>query len=276
MNREMIEDKDLFLLKKIREILENKENLKHEEDIPEKKSVWQRAGFWLLILCAGGVMTGVMFFRNPSPIIASNNPGPGTEAAVEEIKSTVAAKIADPVEVVDTREMVPVQEIRREEAPASMETDPPERDAVSQQEAARGCEGVSGPEVPGETTAAVMSGPAEETGISSGVRIAEIVSCSEITQREYEAPRKVFSLEKDATAAVWMNVVSDGQPFTLTHVYYLNGSRYCAIPLEIRYKSMRTWSNVTLGCREHIGEWRVEVVTGKGEILDRIEFTVVS
>ena len=84
MNREMIEDKDLFLLKKIREILRNNELRKYEEEMlekTEKKTVWQRPCFWLLILCAGGIMTGLMIFRKPSPIVASNDLGLGTEAA---------------------------------------------------------------------------------------------------------------------------------------------------------------------------------------------------
>ncbi len=279
MNREMIEEKDLLLLKRSREILKNRKTLRKEERILEKesemKSVWRRPVFWLLILCAGGIMTGFMIFRKPSPIIASNNSEQGTEAAVEESKIMVATKIPDPVAVVDTKETVPSQEPHPKERSPSMEIDPPEKEAVPQQEAPMVVEDVLIPEVPSETRAVAPSIPAEQTGISSGIQISEIVSCISITKRQYSAPQTVFSLKKDATASIWMNVVSDEPPFTLTHVYYVNGSRYCEVPLEIRYKSMRTWSNVTLGRQAHIGEWRVEVITDKGEKLDQIEFTVV-
>ncbi len=290
MNSEMIEEKDLLLTKKIREILKNKEILKKEEILKneerileqesEMKPVWQRPGFWLVILCAGGIMTGLMIFRGPSPIIASNSSGQGTEAAVEESNSMVPTITPAPVVVaeskeIEPKEIEPVQQAHPEETAPFLEIDSPEKEAVPPKDHALAFEDTLSPEVSAETRTVVQANPAEHASISSGIRISEIVSCSSITKRQYTAPQKVFSLKKDATAAIWMNVVSDEQPFTLTHVYYLNGIRYCSVPLEIRYKSMRTWSNVTLGLQAHLGEWRVEVITGKGEKLDQIEFTVV-
>jgi hypothetical protein len=268
MNKEMIEEKDQFLLKRSREILKNRKILRKEELIRKKeskmRSVLRRPGFWLLILCAGGIMTGLMIFRKPSPMVASNRSEQRSEAAVEESKIMVATKLADPVALSDT-----------EETPPSMAVLQPEKEAVPQQDAALVVEDILIPEVPAETRDRVQPGPTEQTHIPSDIQISEIVSCSSIIKRQYGAPQKVFSLNQDATASIWMNVVSDEPPFTLTHVYYVNGSRYCEVPLEIRYKSMRTWSHVTLGHQARIGEWRVEVITDKGEKLDQIEFTVV-
>ncbi|MBI9090084.1 MAG: DUF2914 domain-containing protein [Desulfobacterium sp.] len=301
----MVEEKDQLLLKKMREALKKKELLNKEERIreeeSEKKPAWQRPGFWVVILCAGFILSGLMIFKKPSPIIASNSPAQGTEAAVEESKAMVATKNPDPIAVADDREkapvlvavadtkekapvlvavaenkkMAPVLATHGKETPPSMEIDLPEKEALLQRDAPRVFEEIPSPEIPAEQKAAVQPGPTEQMRISSGIRISEIVSCSRITQRQYSSPQKVFSLKKDATAAIWMNVVSEENPFTLTHVYYVNGRRYCAVPLEIQYQSMRTWSNVTLGHPSHIGEWRVEVMTDKGEKLDQIAFTVV-
>jgi hypothetical protein len=269
MNREIIEEKDQFLLRRSREILQNRKMLRKEERIRKKESimkpVWQRPGFWLLMLCAGGIMTGLMIFRKPSPMVASCNSEQGIEAAVEESKVMVATTFADPA-LSDTEETAPVQALAIVQ---------PEIEAVSQQDAALVVEEILIPEVSAETRDRVQPGPTEQTRIPSDIQISEIVSCSSIIKRQYGAPQKVFCLNQDATVTIWMNVVSDEQPFTLTHVYYVNGSRYCEVPLEIRYKSMRTWSNVSLGRQAHIGEWRVEVITDKGEKLDQIEFTVL-
>jgi hypothetical protein len=72
-----------------------------------------------------------------------------------------------------------------------------------------------------------------------------------------------------------MDVRSKKQPFTLSHVYYANGQRYCEVPLKVNYPRTRTWSNVVLNKPEHVGQWRVDVVTENGEILDQIDFSVV-
>ena len=74
---------------------------------------------------------------------------------------------------------------------------------------------------------------------------------------------------------VWMKVLSKKPPFTLTHVYYLNGQKYCEVPLAIRYHRMRTWSSVSLRSPDHIGKWRVDVIAENGTTLDQIAFTVV-
>lgn len=268
MNGEMIEEKDLLLLKKIREIIKTKEIIPEEK--PEIKPVWQRQGFCflLVILCAGGILTGLMTFREGPPIVASNNSEQGIEAFVEESKSMVVTKIADPVALAGTETLEPAPEIHPKETPPSMEIVQPEKETLPQED-------ILPPEVSAETRARVQPNPTEQTGISSGIQISEIVSCGGIANKQYVSPQKVFSLKKESTPVIWMNVLSDKQPFTLTHVYYVNGGRYCAVPLQILYKKMRTWSNVSLKYPAHIGEWRVEVMTDKGEKLDQIEFTVV-
>ena len=109
----------------------------------------------------------------------------------------------------------------------------------------------------------------------STIRIEEIISCTSVVNRQYKRPQHIFSLEEDATAKVWMNVVSQHPPFTLTHIYYINDKKYCEVPLAIRHQRMRTWSSITLRTTDHIGRWRVEVITDKGIKLGQTEFTVV-
>ncbi len=112
-----------------------------------------------------------------------------------------------------------------------------------------------------------------------GVRIAELVACRGVENHQYVGPGSEFSLETDnrPDVWVWMDVHSEKRklPFTLKHVYSVDGSRYAAVMLDIAYPRTRTWSNVTLHGQKHIGRWRVDVVTAQGDILSSIEFTII-
>ncbi|MDY0221825.1 MAG: DUF2914 domain-containing protein [Desulfobacterium sp.] len=120
-----------------------------------------------------------------------------------------------------------------------------------------------------------FSSQKEQGDMPSGIRIEEIISCSSVSNKQYNRPKNKFSLAQDATPTIWMNVISEDPPFTLTHVYYCNGRKYYEVPLEIKHHRMRTWSTITLRSRKHIGKWRVEVIDDNGTKLDQIEFTVV-
>ena len=117
----------------------------------------------------------------------------------------------------------------------------------------------------------ISTQPVRETDI----RIAKILTCQGIKNKRAVSPQNVFSLQTGAKPYVWMDVRSKKTPYKLRHVYYLNGRRYCAVPLAIHYPRMRTWSNVTLRNQYEAGNWRVDVVTKKGKIVSQVEFTVV-
>jgi len=117
----------------------------------------------------------------------------------------------------------------------------------------------------------ISTQPVRETDI----RIAKILTCQGIKNKGAVSPQNIFSLQKGAKPYVWMDVRSKKTPYKLRHVYYLNGRRYCAVPLAIHYPRMRTWSNVTLRNQYEAGNWRVDVVTKKGEIVSQVEFAVI-
>ena len=115
----------------------------------------------------------------------------------------------------------------------------------------------------------------KQISAKTDIRIAEIITCLGVKNKNSLSPQKEFSLQKGATPYVWMDVRSKKTPYKLRHIYYLNGRRYCSVPLAIHYPRMRTWSNVTLRHQYETGNWRVDVVTKKGEVLSQVEFTVV-
>lgn len=112
-----------------------------------------------------------------------------------------------------------------------------------------------------------------------GIRIARLVPCLQVKDRQYISPQTEFSIETDGRPDVWvwMDVRSEKNklPYTLRHVYFFNNRKYASVTLNIRYPRMRTWSNLTLENDKYAGKWRVEVVTENGQKISRADFTVV-
>ena len=111
---------------------------------------------------------------------------------------------------------------------------------------------------------------------TTDVTIHELVICRGIKNRQYMSPEHLFSMENGSKIMVWtwMNVLTDKPPQDLSHIYYLNGKRYCRVILPVPYPRTRTWSNVTLNKPEHAGSWHVDVVNSSGQVIARADFTV--
>ncbi len=256
--RQEIEQRDLRLIKKFRTIVKSKKTA------PVKKTARQAGRFRLPLVCAGVVLivAGAMVFRKQPVVPVPETPDPPAialemPAVALEKRQASAAKVVVPV---------PMAEETLSQRTASKPIKGPLNPAAAP---------VANSGRSAETLPPLPPAPAKQSPVRHDIQIAEIVSCTSVSQRQYVAAKSVFSLEQDAAPMVWMTVLSDNPPLVLTHVYYFNGRRYCEIPLEIRYPRMRTWSYVNLDPQHHTGQWRVEVMTGKGEKLAQVEFAII-
>jgi hypothetical protein len=116
---------------------------------------------------------------------------------------------------------------------------------------------------------------AEKLVADQKIKFPSIVACKGVRNRQYLDKTTVFHISETVHPHIWMEVKSEKQPFVLKHVYYINGEKYCEVPLDIRYPRMRTWSYVTLKNPEHIGRWQVNVTQEDGQVLNRIHFEVI-
>jgi len=111
-----------------------------------------------------------------------------------------------------------------------------------------------------------------------GIRIAKIVACQKVENKQYVSPGTEFSIQEGSRPEVWvwMDVRSDKSrlPYLLRHEYYFNDQKYAAVVLDVKYPRMRTWSNITLDHEKYAGDWRVEVVTADKEKITELRFTV--
>ena len=107
-----------------------------------------------------------------------------------------------------------------------------------------------------------------------GVRLVTAVVCDAVVNRSPGAEKATFDGNTSRRVYVWMEVLSDQQPFAIRHVYYRNDQKYCDVPLDIKYPRMRTWSYVTLGKSNQSGLWRVDIVC-EGVVLKSLRFDVM-
>lgn len=258
MKREEIENRDKELIEKFRTIIHNKKEIK-EETTPKGFPF----GLIFLLTISTVIISSWLFFKEQPLSLFSEEP-----------------QISSPGEPVPTSapEKQPVPKACTEAIKASPDTQkvPP---TIQQEEntepLAKSSDSVLDNPVLKQNPPEELSDQKVQGDMPSGIRIEEIISCSSVNNKQYNRPKIKFSLAQDTTPTIWMNVTSEGPPFTLTHVYYCNEQKYYEVPLAIKHHRMRTWSTVTLKSRKHIGKWRVEVIDENGAKLDQIEFTVV-
>ena len=295
MKKNTIEQKDLDVVKQLREIYRRK-----EIPTPQKKRSWKVPGVWLTVLCCGGIVLGMVVFKQRSTTAVQDMPALEQDvvvmhttvptessapmALVDAAKVTTETGIAIPEETASSDDVAKAETMRAETAEVKtieVETRPVEVEPINNETLPASS---AGEFMTSEKTVADPSRPAtdppadpvsaEQRHLAGIIQIGQLVTCSDVRDKQYVIEKSTFSVSADPVAMVWMRVLSETPPFTLKHVYSLNGEHYCDVSLNIRYPHMRTWSKVTIDQDIHIGTWHVDVVNENGEILDQIEFTV--
>ncbi len=299
MGRKEIEEKDQDLLKDIREIVR-----RNEEKTTENKSFFQSMRFWLPVLVVIAIITGTMVFNKPPTSSApdSTEQASGESADkntwAESEKSTnmttngdtnAQAQVEPPVEEkkpavtrgpIQTEEETSTQLVSIKQ-PGPVDEEPSTTEGIiirPEKEKPLSVTDSTTPEQlkkKNDEPIATVSVEPERVEAGAKTRVSKLVSCAGIQNKQYVSQQSVFSLKEISKPVVWMRVLTDKPPFTLTHVYYHNEKKYCEVPLEVKYPHMRTWSYLTLTHPDQTGQYRVEVVTDDGEKLGEIQYTVV-
>lgn len=241
MNRHQIEGRDKDLIKKIRTIVKEKNNA--------KKSSWRLPALFLILAIAGFLAYMHPDGKAQRPVIQEEN-----------------------LDITSQNETASLQEVAAGQHPPRQETENPVRSLASRDS------GENRTALQRATAVARMPlKPEPESAPNPDIQIARIETCKTVEKRQFVSPQQIFSLQDDSTPVVWMDVRSKKTPYTLRHVYYRNGNKYCEVPLKIKFPRMRTWSYVTLKDQNqaHMGRWRVEVITDGSEKLSQIEFEVI-
>ncbi len=120
----------------------------------------------------------------------------------------------------------------------------------------------------------VIAGQEKDPVIATqDIELVSAVVCDGVRDRLHLDEKDTFDMTHAPRAYVWMEVRSLAQPFVIKHIYYLNGRKYCEVPLDITFPRMRTWSYVTIGQADLAGAWTVEIIYND-RILKTVDFQV--
>nr|WP_319495224.1 DUF2914 domain-containing protein [uncultured Desulfobacter sp.] len=264
INRTSVEDRDRCLMEKFRNIVEEKEQIRAQRNAqaPQRRPwpVFALAGFIL----AAGIMF-MVYKMIPDPVItdssstqetaeadAPKESAPMVPLTPTDVDPQVIPKETPAQAVVFETPPAPVLPVEQTPQPPEVVQQPPEKAA------------------PMETVPNIVSMP--------DMTVPELIICRGIKNRQYVSAENHFSIKNGAKPVVWtwMNVETEKPPQELSHIYYLNGKRFCRVILPVPYARTRTWSKITLKKPTYAGSWRVDVVNSSGQVIARTDFTVES
>lgn len=262
INRTSIEDRDRHLIEKFRNIVEEKEQIKAQRNAqaPPRRP-------WPVFTLAGFIMVATIIFMvyqmSPDPVLSDSS-------STQKKAETTPPKNTAPIMAQHTPTKVEKPVLSNEkpvQAPASETALAPALPAEKEPQLSEGAEPQK-KAVPVETLPKIVS--------MTDVTIHELVTCRGIKHRQYVSAENHFSMKNGAKPVVWtwMNVLTDKPPQELSHIYYLNGKKFCRVILPAPYPRTRTWSKVTLKKPTYAGSWRVDVVNSSGQVIARTNFTV--
>jgi hypothetical protein len=287
MERATIEKRDREVVEKFRAVVDAKEHRK-------KIARMRLFGVALVVVCAGGILFSKQFSPQvTAPVRHSSNHVAVARRPVDQqpVHSTDIAPLdqkglnqeaPEALRAIEPAEPVPFSKPVDDGVAMVREKTPQAPSFLRPAPGLKSYEKITAPDPtrilkprPGLEGKSPLASAGKSFTASSQARIAEIVTCKGVDKRQPVSRQKVFSMGKGENPHVWMDVRSKDTPQTLRHVYYHNGRPYWTVRLDIRYSLTRTWSNISLKHPHESGQWRVDVVTGKGDILSRAEFTVV-
>ncbi|MGA6927135.1 MAG: DUF2914 domain-containing protein [Desulfosarcina sp.] len=73
---------------------------------------------------------------------------------------------------------------------------------------------------------------------------------------------------------VWNQIEAKRFPSKIRHVYYFNDNRIDSITLDVRSHNWRTWSAKSIPSHRSQGQWRVDITSAEGEVLQRLYFEI--
>jgi hypothetical protein len=270
MHKKQIDNKDRELIEKVRAAVKQ-----NQQKSIQSGSLGKTVKPWLPVLFIALIVASLWMFRQPSATTVPPRIVPDAHNAAQADMTATKDRSHGQPAAADLKALPPAPDtMAGQPVPIAPKRLPALQAAVTLHPAPPSPDAILQPAEPPQSKTAPPPKPLETGAAPPTARITGIAACRAVDQRQCVSPTTAFSLQETPTPVVWMNVLSDRQPFTLTHAYYLNGRKYCEVPLQIRYPRMRTWSNVTLAHSYQTGHWRVEVIDADGERLSQIEFTV--
>jgi cytoskeletal protein RodZ len=108
---------------------------------------------------------------------------------------------------------------------------------------------------------------------ANNMQVIRAVAASGLMNKNPAGPSDSFpwSMEK---VYIWTMIECDRPPSSIRHTYYFKGQKVNDIVLKIKSPRWRTWSYKTLLDKRFIGQWKVDITSDEGELLQSVFFEV--
>lgn len=107
----------------------------------------------------------------------------------------------------------------------------------------------------------------------SEISIVKAVACTGIENHEPVDPDTYFDMYEGKVWVYSKVKMPKGEKGKIQHVYYLGDKEIQTIELDVKGPTFRTRSYKTM-TENLCGEWKVEILTEGGKLLDTVEFSV--
>ena len=108
---------------------------------------------------------------------------------------------------------------------------------------------------------------------ADNLRVIRAVAASDVINKNPAGLGDSFqwSMEK---VYIWTMIECEQPPSSIRHTYYFKGQKVNDVVLKIKSPQWRTWSYKTLLEKRYIGQWRVDITSDEGKLLQSVFFEV--
>ena len=115
--------------------------------------------------------------------------------------------------------------------------------------------------------------PDTNTQAKNNLRVIKAVATNGVKDRTPAEPGNSFHWTTKRVY-IWSMIECKNPPSSIRHTYYFKGQKVNDIELQIKSPQWRTWSYKTLSNKRYIGQWKVDITSIEGELLQTIFFDV--
>ena len=113
----------------------------------------------------------------------------------------------------------------------------------------------------------------EEPTASVNLEVLKANVCTDVQDRVPVGVSTVFP-SSTQRVYVWSQIKAEEIPTEIRHIYYFENRKIGEVELTIRSNVWRTWSYKTLSGEHHSGQWRIDIVSKNGSVLQELNFTI--
>ena len=108
---------------------------------------------------------------------------------------------------------------------------------------------------------------------ANNLRVLKAVATSDVIDKNPAGINNSFrwSTEK---VYIWSMIECMQPPSSIRHTYYFNGKIVNDVVLKIKSPQWRTWSYKNLSDMRYIGQWRVDITSDEGKLLQSVFFEI--